>query len=729
MVRRLLPSDWFAGSMGPGANARPRGELPVQRRTFLAAGAAATVLPGVAGAQVGNPVLAKWTGPHGGVAAFDKVRVADFRPAIEAAIAEHDREITAILADKRPPNFANTLAPLERSGRALDRATTVYGVFSGTLSTPEFRDVEKELDPKLSAHYDAVNQNPALYERVKAVYATRQTAGLTPEQQRLAWFYWKTFDRAGAGLAPAARARVVAINQQLSTLFNRFNENLLADEETFSEVTTAQMAGLPPSVVDAAKASAVERKLSAAGAIVNTRSSVEPYLSYATDRASRERIWRKFVNRGDNGGAHDNNAIIRDILKLRVERARLKGFATHAHWRLDDAMAKTPEAAMALMEKVWGPAVQRVHEEVADMQAIANREGARITIEPWDYRFYAEKVRAAKYDLDLNEARPYMQLEKMREAMFWTAGQLHGLTFAQVHDIPVHHPDVRTWEVRNGAGAQVGVWYFDPFARGGKRSGAWMNQYRSQEKFEGPIVAVVSNNCNFVEGAAGQPVLISWDDATTLFHEFGHAVHGMLSAVNYPSLSGTAVQRDYVEFPSQLNEHWLPTRQVLNRFALHYQTGRPIPTALVDKIKKAEKFNQGFDTVEFLASALIDMKLHLAGDVTIDPDAFERTELAKLNMPREIVMRHRTPQFGHVFSSDGYSAGYYSYLWADVLTADCAEAFGAAPGGFFDKATADRLRRTILSRGNSIEPAQQFRDFRGRDPDPAALMRKRGFPV
>ena len=699
----------------------------MERRTFLAATAAAAALPADALAQGENPVYAKWTGPYGGVAAFDKARVEHFKPAIERAIAENVVEIDAIAKNPAPPNFENTIAALERVGRALDRTGTLYGVFSGTLSTPAFRDVEKELDPKLSAHNDAIVQNAALFARIEAVYATRQTAGLTSEQQRLAWRYWNNFVRAGARLGPAQKTRIAAINQRLSSLYNRFSENLLADEETWTEVTAAQMAGLPASLIAAARTSAEERKLSAAGAIVNTRSSVEPFLSYATDRAARERVWRKFVDRGDGGNANDNNAIIKEILKLRVERAKLLGFATHAHWRLENAMAKTPENAMSLMERVWTPAVQRVREEVADMQAIANAEGARITIEPWDYRFYAEKVRAARYDLDLNEARPYMQLEKMREAMFWAAGRLYGLTFAQVRDVPVHHPDVRTWKVSNASGQVVGVWYFDPFARNGKRSGAWMNQYRSQEKFDGRVIAVVSNNCNFIKGAPGEPVLISWDDATTLFHEFGHAIHGLLSDVNYPLLSGTAVARDYVEFPSQLNEHWMPTKEVLTRFALHYQTGRPIPDALVERIKKADTFNEGFATVEFLASALIDMKLHLAGEADIDPDAFERAELTRLGMPKEIVMRHRTPQFGHVFSSDGYSAGYYSYLWADVLTADCAEAFKTAPGGFYDKPTADRLRRTILSKGNTVDPADQYRAFRGRDPDPVALMRKRGF--
>ncbi len=402
---------------------------------------------------------------------------------------------------------------------------------------------------------------------------------------------------------------------------------------------------------------------------------MEPFLTYSDRRDLREKVWRTYYSRGDNGDAHDNNAIITEILKLRAERAKLLGYPTHAHWRLENAMAKTPERAMALMEAVWTPAVARVHEEVADMQAIADKEGAKITIAPWDYRYYAEKVRKDKYDLDQNEVKPYLQLEKLREAMFWVAGELYGFQFTPVTDVPVYHPDVRVWKVSDPAGAHVGLWYFDPYARPGKRSGAWMNAYRSQERFDGAVTTIVSNNANFVKGKPGEPILVSWDDASTLFHEFGHALHGLNSSVTYPSLSGTAVARDFVEFPSQLNEHWLETPEVLNRFALHYQTGKPMPKELVDKIERSSKFNQGFDTVEYLASALVDMKLHLAGDQTIDPRAFERDTLKALGMPSEIVMRHRTPQFSHVFSGDGYSAGYYSYLWSDTLTADAFEAF------------------------------------------------------
>jgi peptidyl-dipeptidase Dcp len=493
--------------------------------------------------------------------------------------------------------------------------------------------------------------------------------------------------------------------------------------------TPADLGGLPTSLRDDAANTATARKISAVGVITNTRSSIEPFLTYSDQRKLREKAWRMFYNRGDNGGAHDNNALITEILQLRAERAKLLGYATHAHLRLDNTMAKTPEKAMALMEEVWAPAVARVKEEVADMQALAKKEGTTSKIEPWDYRYYAEKVRKARYDLDQNEVKQYLQLDKMREGMFWVAGELFNFTFAPVTDVPVYHPDVKVWEVKDKtSGKHVGLWYFDPYARPGKRSGAWMNAYRKQERMNGEVSTIVSNNSNFVKGKDGAPTLISWTDATTLFHEFGHALHGLSSNVTYPTLSGTSVVRDYVEFPSQVLENWLPTPQVLQRFAVHYQTGKPIPQALVDRIEKASTFNQGFETTEFLASALIDMKLHLAGDQKIDADKFERETLAQLGMPSEIVMRHRTPQFSHVFSSDGYSAGYYSYLWSVVLASDAYGAFTEA-GGPYDKAVGQRLTKYIFSVGNTVDPADAYRSFRGRDPKIDALMRERGFPM
>lgn len=704
----------------------------MQRRTFLASaaavGAAAAINPSFALAQATNPLLQKWTGPYGGVPAFDKVKVADFKPALEAAMARNLAEIDAITSNKAAPTFDNTIGALEDAGRTLNDVSTYYYIWGSNMSTPEFQAVEEVMDPALSAHGDKINQNAALFARIEAVYNSPEKARLTPEQQRVLWIYYTNFVRSGAKLSPAAKARVGAINTELAGLYTKFSQNLLADENTWIELSDADLAGLPEGLKAAAASNAESRKLPGKFIVVNTRSSVDPFLTESPVRSAREKVWRAFVNRGDNGGATDNNAIISKILKLRVERAKLLGYKTHAHWRLENAMAKTPENAMALMEAVWQPAIAQVAIDVADMQAIIDKEGGGFKLEPWDYRFYAEKVRKAKYDLDMNEVKPYLQLDKLREGMFWASGQLYGFQFKKLEGIPVYHEDITVYEVTRG-GKHVGLWYFDPYARPGKRSGAWMNAYRTQERFKGEVTTIVSNNSNFIKGKPGEPLLISWDDATTLFHEFGHAIHGLNANATYPSVSGTNVARDYVEFPSQLNEHWLPTKEVLNQFALHYQTGKPIPQALVDKIEAAGKFGEGFGTTEYLASALIDMKLHLAGDVDIDPDRFEREELAKLNMPKEIVMRHRTPQFGHVFSGDGYSAGYYSYLWADTLTADAAEAFAEAPGGFYDKAVAKRLHDDIMSKGNTVDPVDQFRAFRGRDVKIGALMRKRGFPV
>jgi peptidyl-dipeptidase Dcp len=684
-----------------------------------------------------NPLLAPWQGPYGGVPPFDRVRVADFKPALLAAMDEDLAEIDRIASSDAPATFDNTIAALERAGRTLGRVQTIFYIYTSTLNTEAVRAVEAEMAPLLAAHDDRITQNERLYRRIAAVYDARAAGGLSAEQQRLAWLYWTNFVHRGAQLDAPAKARLSDINQRLATLYTNFSRNLLADEnDHWLELgAEADLAGLPGSIRDALAAAAAARGIKAAGAVLNTRSSVEPFLEYSTRRDLRERVWRTFVSRGDNGDAHDNNALVAEILKLRAARARLLGFPTHAHWRLSNAMAGTPERALALMNAVWPAAVARVHQEVADMQAVADADGrargaARIMIEPWDYRFYAEQVRKAKYDLDANEVKPYLQLEKLREGMFWVAGRLFGFQFREVAtgSVPVAHPDVRVFEVTDAKGGHVGLWYWDPYARKDKQSGAWMNAYRVQERFDGPVTTIVSNNSNFVKGAAGEPILISWTDATTLFHEFGHALHGLSSNVTYPSLAGTAVPRDYVEFPSQLLEHWLSTPEVLERFALHYQTGKPIPAALVDKIHRAETFNKGFDTVEYLSSALVDMRLHLAGDTPIDPRAFEKQTLAELGMPHEIVMRHRTPQFQHAFAGDGYSAGYYSYLWADTLSADAWAAFTEA-GGPYDAGVAARLRENVFAIGNTRDPAEAYRSFRGRDPGIAALMRQRGFPL
>jgi peptidyl-dipeptidase Dcp len=704
-------------------------------RTGLLLVAAAVVLAATP-LKSENVLLEKWTGPYGGVPPFDKAKVTDFKPALEAAMASNLKEIDAIAKTPAKPDFENTIAAFERAGKSFERASAIYRVFSSTMSTDDFQKVETEMAPKIAAFNDQIVQNKELFSRIAAVYDARETSGLTPEQKRLAWLDYTTFVRAGARLEGAARQRVAEINQRLASLFTKFSQNLLADEKDYVLYLEkdSDLAGLPGGVRAGAAEAAKARGHKGQWAILNTRSSMEPFLTYSDRRDLREKVWRTYYARGNNGDAKDNNATISEILKLRAERANLLGYKTHAHWRLEDTMAKTPERAMELMEAVWKPAVARVHEEVADMQAVADAEatkgGTAVTIEPWDYRYYAEKVRKAKYDLDQNAVTPYLQLEKMREAIFWNAGQLFGLQFKPATGVPVVHPDIRVWEVTDAAGKHVGLWYFDPYARPGKQSGAWMNAYRNQSKYDGIVTTIVSNNANFVKGKPGEPVLISWDDALTMFHEFGHALHGLLSSVNYPSLAGTNVARDYVEFPSQLLEHWVPVPEILNRFALHYQTGKPMPKELVDKIDRASKFNQGFITVEYLAGALVDMKLHLVAtaDKTIDPQVFERETLAALGMPKEIVMRHRTTQFAHIFSSDSYSAGYYSYLWSDTLSADAWEAFVEA-GGPYDKTVAKRLLDNVFSTGNTIDPAEDYRKFRGRDPGIAALMRKRGFPV
>jgi peptidyl-dipeptidase Dcp len=684
-------------------------------------------------APADNPLLAEWAGPYGGTPPFDRVQVSQFKPALEASMAENLAEIDKIAADKSAPTFENTITALERAGHALDRVTTVYGVWSSTMNSPEFNNVQREMAPKLAAFNDKITQNEALFKRIEAVYNSPDKKKWTPEQQRLSWLYYTNFVRSGAKLDAASKARLSEINQKLAGLYTNFNQHLLSDEnDVFLTLKSEdELAGLPQELRDAAAAAAASKKQPAGTwVIINTRSSVDPFLTYSDRRDLREKVWRMFVNRGDNGDKNDNNAIITEILQLRAERAKLLGYPTHAHWRLENAMAKTPERAMELMEAVWKPAVARVHEEVADMQALADKEGAGVKIEPWDYRYYMEKVRKAKYDLDQNEVKPYLQLDKLREGIFWVAGELFNFKFTPAPNVPVYHPDVHVWEVADKtSGRHIGYWFFDPYARDGKRSGAWMNAYRSQERLDGKeVTTIVSNNANFVKGKPGEPVLISWDDATTMFHEFGHALHGLNSNVTYPTLAGTAVARDYVEFPSQLMERWLLTPEVLQRFAVHYQTGKPIPQEMVEKLKRSATFNQGFATVEYLASALVDMKLHLAGAQKIDPDAFEKKTLEELGMPHELVMRHRTPQFGHVFSSDSYSAGYYSYLWTDVLAADAFEAFMEA-GGPYDKKMTERLRKYIFSVGNTVDPAEAYRQFRGRDPRVEALMRKRGFPV
>ncbi|MGV6819811.1 MAG: M3 family metallopeptidase [Parvularcula sp.] len=679
----------------------------------------------------GDVMIAEYAGPYGGVPAFDKVTVADVEPGIKKAMAEGLAEIDAIANNDEAPTFENTIEAMERQGGALNRASTFYGVFSSNMSSPEFQEVETRVDPLFAEYRSKIIKNEKLFKRIEAVWNDKDALDkLSTEQQRLVWNYYTDFANAGADLDPETKAKIGKLNEDLSKLYTKFSQNLLHDEESYvTWIPADKLGGLPDSLVDAAAAAAESRGRPGEYAVLNTRSSMEPFLTYADDRGLREQVWRTYYDRGDNGDEYDNNAIITDILRLRQERSRLQGYKNFAEGALQKTVAKTPERAMDLMMRVWPAAKARVAEEVADMQAIADAEGADITIEPWDYRYYAEKVRKAKYDLDANEVKGYLQLEKLREGMFFMAKKLYGFDFVPVDDVPVFHPDVRVWKVMRGDHLQ-GLWYFDPYARKGKRSGAWMTDYRPQSRMDGQdVITIVSNNSNFIKTGDDEPVLISWDDASTLFHEFGHALHGLNSNVTYPSLSGTSVPRDYVEFPSQVHENWLGTPEILQSYALQYETGEPIPQELVDKIEAAATFNQGFATTEYLASALIDMKLHTLDDASnIDPDAFERETLEALGMPKELPMRHRTPQFAHIFSGEGYAAGYYAYLWADTYAADAWEAFKEA-GDPFDPDTAERFKDHIMSVGNSVDPVDGYRAFRGRDVDVNALMRQRGFPT
>ncbi len=695
----------------------------------LMATAVAAQTASAADAQTANPLLATWTGPYGGVPPWDKVKPELFPAAFEVSLAERAADYRKIADNPAAPTFANTFVPMQLAGQRYGRVMTLFGVMTGNMNTPAYQALDREWSPKFAAASDAITFDPKLFARIEAVYAAR--AKLDAQQQRLVTRTYDSYVRQGAKLTPAQKTQLSAYNQELASAFSDFSKRLLADENTAIAVTDeAQLAGIPDSVKAVAKAAAAERGQTG-WAIVNTRSAVDPVLTFATDRGLREKVWRTFVNRGDNKDANDTNATIARIVKLRADRAHLLGFRTHADWRMQDTMAKTPAAAMDLMMRVWPAAKARVGEEVRDMQAIADRGAARtgtkITIEPWDYRFYQEQVRKSRYDLDQAQLKPYFELNNIIQGSLYAANRLYGLNFKEITGtVPVFEPNMRVWHVTDRNGKEVGLFYRDDFARTGKRSGAWANTYRGQRRLAPAQTVLSSNNNNFAKGAKGEPILISLDDAQTLFHEFGHAIHAMLQDVTYPGLAGTP--RDFVEYPSQVNEHWLLTRDVLDKYARHYQTGAPMPQALLDKIEASKTFNQGFATAEYLSSAIVDMKLHTLADGVVDPDAFERATLTDIGMPKELVMRHRLPQFNHLFSSDSYSAGYYSYLWSETMDADTFAAFEEA-GSPWDKATADRFAKLLLSTGNETDRATAYRAFRGRDPDVNALLKKRGFPT
>lgn len=676
-----------------------------------------------------NKVLAPWEGPYGGVPPWDQAQPERFGPAFTLGLELRRQEVLSIATDPAPPSFENTIAALEDAGRHFARAETLFGVLTSVANTQNVQAVDVEWSPKIAAARDEITFNPKLFARIEAVYHARERGGLSPEQKRLLERTYEDFVREGARLDPEQKKQLGEINQKLASLFTAFSNKLLADEDTWITLDKADdLAGLPDSLKAAFSAAAEERGLKGKWAVVNTRSSVDPFLTFSARRELRERVWRAFKSRGDNGDEHDTKATIAEIVKLRSERAKLLGYATHAHWHMSDTMAGEPARARELMLKVWPAAVARVGEEVADMQQIADREPGKPKIAAWDYLYYAEKVRKAKYDLDQNQLKPYFELGKLVQGAFYMAEQLYGLRFREITGtVPVLHPETRVWEVTQALGGEhVGLFYGDYFARAQKRSGAWCSEYRSHETFTGKTLhTITSNNNNFVRGAPTEPVLISLDDAQTLFHEFGHAIHGLVSEVNYPGLGETP--NDFVEYPSQVHELWVLTRPILDRFATHYQTGKPMPQALLDKVEASDRFNQGYQTVEYLSSAILDMTLHEKADGIVDVAQFERETLASIGAPAEVAMRHRLPQFGHLFSSDDYSAGYYSYLWSEVMDADTREAFAEA-GSVFDPTTAAKLRKYILAPGNTTDRAQAYRDFRGRDPDVRALFRKRGFP-
>ena len=682
-----------------------------------------------------NPMAQQWsdkTADFGGVPQFDKMNPELVKEAMLSGMEISLMDIDKIANNLDSPTFENTIEEMERSGKLLDDVYSYYGILSSNMSSPEFRTIQGDLAPKLSEYSSKISQNEKLFKRIKTVYDNSLLQPLKSDQQRVLDLTYKSFAMSGAALDANKKQRYAEINLELSSLYNDFSNNVLHDEENYvTYLDETQLGGLSGGFIKSASNIAKDKGFEDKYAITNTRSSMAPLLTYSTNRKLREVVWKNYYSRGDNGDEFDNNEIIAEILRLRKERVGLLGHDNYAQWRLQDRMAKTPENAMELMEAVWPAAIARVNEEVADMQKVADdTSNDKITIEPWDYRFYSEKVRKIKYDLDSDEVKQYLQLDKLTDAMFYVAGELFNFKFTALEKgtVPVFHEDVNVWEVEDKtSGEHIGLWYLDPYARQGKRSGAWATTYRSHTTLDGKTNVLASNNSNFVKPAPGEALLVSWDDATTFFHEFGHALHFFSSNVKYPTLNGGV--RDYTEFQSQLLERWLSTDRVINQFLVHNDTGQPMPKELVAKIKKASTFNQGFGTTEYLASAIMDMKFHLADPENIDVDKFERETLADLKMPSELPMRHRTPHFGHVFSGEGYATAYYGYMWADVLTADASEAFAEAPGGFYDKDVAKKLVDYLFAPRNSIDPAEAYRLFRGRDAKIEALMRDRGFPV
>jgi peptidyl-dipeptidase Dcp len=674
-----------------------------------------------------NPLLATWKTPFK-VPPFERFKPAHFRPAIDKAIETHKAEVEKILASAASPTFANTVAAMEKAGTLLSRVLRVFYNLTSADTNPELQAIERDIAPILSQHGTAIALDPRYFARVDTIFARGKRQKLDAEQRRVLERTHSGLVRAGARLEPAAKKRMAEINARLATLGTTFAQNVLADEQAYKLVleNEADLAGLPDFVCAAAKRAGDDLGHPGKHVITLSRSSIESFLQFSTRRDLREIAFAAWIRRGEGGGQHDNRAVATEILSLRAERARLLGFSTFAKFRLDDAMAKTPQAVRALLDEVWAAAVSKAGEERAMLQRMIEREGGNFQVEAWDWRHYAEKVRKAEFDLDESAIKPYLQLDQMINAAFDTATRLFGLTFEERADLPKYHPDVRTWEVKRADGSHLGVFVGDYFARPSKRSGAWMSAFRGQQRLRADIHPIIINVLNFARGADDAPTLLSFTDARTLFHEFGHALHGLMSDVIYPSIAGTSVSTDFVELPSQLFEHWLEERDVLRQFARHHKTGAPIPDTLLDRLDAANKFNQGFATVEYVSSALADMELHaLETFDNFDLSRFEADLLKRIGMPREMVMRHRLPHFAHIFAMGGYAAGYYSYMWSEVMDADAFEAFEET-GNAFDPATAQKLAEFIYSAGNRRDPVEAYTAFRGRLPTTHAMLKNRG---
>ncbi|GEP10132.1 M3 family metallopeptidase [Methylobacterium gnaphalii] len=668
----------------------------------------------------------QWSTPYG-LAPFEQIAPEHFGPAFASALKAHQAEIAAITVDPRAPSFDNTVAAMERTGDQLDRVAATFFNLAGSHTNPALQAIEREVGPQLARHSSAIHLNADLWARISQIDADAE--GLGAEERRVLDRYRTRFRRAGADLGPEAKERIAEIASRMAELGTRFSQNLLADESRYTLPLDGEddLAGLPPFLREAAAEAAAERGGAHSHVVTLSRSLIEPFLVFSTRRDLRERAYQAWTRRGETGGETDNRAIITEIIKLRAERARLLGFDSFAHFKLDDTMAGSPDAAMDLLREVWAPARQRALDERDRLQALAQAEGGNFTIQAHDWRYYAEKLRRAEHDLDESELKPYLPLDGMIQAAFDTASRLFGLRFEEVHDLPRYHPDVRAWAVTNADGSPIGLFLGDYFARASKRSGAWMSAFRRQQRLSGDVKPIVVNVMNFAKAPRGEPTLLSFDDARTLFHEFGHALHGLLSDVTYPLLAGTAVSGDFVELPSQLYEHWLEQPEVLRQHARHYRTGEPMPEELLRRLLAARSFNQGFATVEYTSSAIVDMTLHLsaAGEDGLDVLAFEADALQRIAMPAEISMRHRSPHFAHIFSGDSYAAGYYSYLWSEVLDADAFDAFREA-GDIFDPETAGRLRRFVYGAGNLRDPRDAYTAFRGRLPSTEPLLKKRG---